>query len=249
MSDAKNNRVAMGTWWFALVAIAVAVIGIVFSRPRVPEYQGRSAKQWLGDVFGLSRVGNTKSDDIAGAIAAFRAMDTNGVSFLVQALDQREHPLNEIYRCVSRQLPSVARDWLPLPVSVEELASAAGIVLLKIRDGTPSRTFPRLVHLLNAESPHTRQLAADLVQHYTTNYRNLNLSQFQFELVRALRDTNDWIRIDVAYALMSARLNVPELVPALKSALTNSSSSIRDAARQAIEATVTVFNPTNHHAP
>lgn len=245
MSEATHTRALNGSWWIALALAVVAVfIGLVLSRPRVPEYQGRSAKMWLGDVF-CGRPGNSQ----AAAIAAFRAMGTNGVTFLVEALDQREHPLNQIYRRAYGKLPLATQRWLPPPVDFDTLANSASLALLNIRDEAHGRTFPRLLRLLEAGNPRTRLHVAGVVQHYALNYPDLNLVEFKPELVRALRDTNDWVRIEIAATLIQARIDLPDLTNALTPSLTNSDSNIRDAARQTIANAVAVFASTNHHAP
>ena len=247
MNEAKQSRVLKETWWLALALVAVGFvfIGMVMARPRMLEYQGRSARLWLGDVFGPARAGSSQTE----AIAAFRALGTNGVAFLVESLDQRERPLNEIYRGIFSILPSAAQSRLPPPVDLDTLANAASLVLMNVRDELPGRAFPSLVRLLEADNPRTRLHAAGVVKHYASNYRELNFAEFRSKLIGALRDPNDWIRIDIALVLSSARINVPELAAALTPSLTNSDAIIRSAARQTLANARASFVSTNHDAP
>ena len=135
-------------------------------------------------------------------------------------------------------------------MDADALANAASFLLLNVRDGAPEQTFSRLVQLLAASNPRTRLYAAGVVQHYALNYPQVNFASFRPELVRALNDSNDWIRIDVVMALDNAKLGGPELIPALKPGLTNSDPMIRHAA----QATMNQLSTTNlvsvrNHAP
>ena len=69
-------------------------------------------------------------------------------------------------------------------------------------------------------------------------------------MIRALNDTNPWVRIEAASALNAAKLSGPELIPALQAALTNTEPVIRNAARATIrEVEAAVAVPHAAHPP
>ncbi|MBI3853706.1 MAG: hypothetical protein HY298_25965 [Verrucomicrobia bacterium] len=212
----------------------------------MPSYAGRSAESWLRDVFGST----TSRKSQTAAIAAFSEMGTNGVAFLVESLERRDGALSLLYRRLFTRLPPMLRQRLTAPVDTDSLANAASLVLLNVRDSAPERTFPRLVRLLSSDHSRTRLYAAGVVQHYALNYRQFDFAPFRAELVGALRDTNDWIRIEVVIALDALNLSGPKLLPALRAALTNSNPTIRNAA-QATADRLEAKNAaaTRYHAP
>ena len=223
------------------------MIALVFvpTRSTMPSYGGRSAESWLRDVFSTASSGNSQT----AAIEAFREMGTNGIVFLVEALNRRDNTWDRFYQRVFAKLPPVLRQKMPRPVYASALASAAILVLFNVRDTAPEQTLPRLARLLSASNPRTRLDAASVLKHYDQNHPGLDIARFRSELIPVLNDENDWTRIEVATVLDTARLGGPELIPALKPALTNSSPLIRSAAQAIVDHLEAANATARSHAP
>ena len=225
----KTKRRLTFHWRIAAAATIVlaVLVGWASSWSTGPSYGGRYGEAWLRDVFAPNGAGTSQTS----AIAAFNQMGTNGIAFLVESLDRRETAWIRFYRVAYGKLPQSLRRRVRQPIPADTLANAASLVLLNVRDDSPEKSVPRLVRLLGAPNPRTRLYAAGVIQHYALNYSKFSFAPFRPELVRALADTNDWIRIDIALALENAKLGGPELLPAVKPALTNSDPVIRNAAQ------------------
>ena len=245
MSLASNNHFLKWAGWVVLAILVKALIVLAFAPPRMPSYQGRSAERWLRSVFSSSATGNSQTT----IVSAFREMGTDGVNFLVETLDRKPTSGSRVYERIFYEFPLEVRQWLPEPLDADTLANAASLVLMNIHDDFPARTFPRLVHLLSAENPRTRLHCATVVQHYASNYPELNFGPYRPELIRALQESNAWTRILIAHSLLSAHLNGPEIKDSLSLLLTNSNQNIRELSEKVIQATAITFVPTNHHAP
>ena len=137
---------------------------------------------------------------------AFREMGTNGIAFLVEALDRRDNTMSRFYRRLYPKLPAAIGRRLAEPVEPDALAHAASLVLLNVRDDTPERTLPRLIQLLAAENPQTRLRVAITVQHYSLNYPNLDFARFRLDLARILNDSNDLVRLNAVLVMERAKL-------------------------------------------
>ena len=231
MNTEGNKRWCLASLWglIAAVMFPMIVFALVIARPHAPRYAGRSAERWLRGVVGTAR--NSASQ--TAAIAAFREMGTNGIGFLVKSLNRRDHAWSRLYQQIYPKLPSVMQR-LPPPLKADTLVEAACLVLLNLRDDAPEQTVTGLVRLLSAENPLTRLDAAVVLQYYTRTYPALDLASFRPDLLRALSDTNDWTRIQVATALRNAKLGGPECIAALQPALTNRDVTLQMAARLAI---------------
>ena len=215
-------------------------------RPDAPAYAGRSAESWLRGVFGTSSAANSQM----AALAAFREMGTNGIAFLVEALDRRDNTIDRFYRRIYPKLPAAIGRRLAEPVEPDALAHAASLVLLNVRDDTPERTLPRLIQLLAAENPRTRLHVASTVQHYSLNYPNLDFARFRLDLARILDDSNDWVRLNAVLVMERAKLGGPELAAALRPALTNSDGTIRRAAQSTLDRIeITNADPPRQNTP
>ncbi len=197
----------------------------------MPSYQGRSAENWLEAAFNMQI--NIKSQQ--ACVAAFQSMGTKGISFLLDSLDENATYSEKVYASFHAQLPLLVQERIPGPRPLKMLGAAANLVLMAVRDSMPERTLPRLVQLLSANDPQTRQRAAGLIQHYLSDYPQLDCAPFRPQLIQALNDADDLTRIIVANVLIDAKIVDPKLVPALQSALTNSQPFIRDAAQMTLD--------------
>jgi hypothetical protein len=230
-------------WWIVPIIGVIALVAVLSKtgRPTMPSYQGRSAESWLGAAFNMQITTHSQQ----AFFTAFQSMGTNGISFLLDSIDWKASFSEKAYASCYAKLPLTVQRRIPSPRYPKMLGAAANLVLLNVRDSAPERTLPRLVQLLSANDPQTRQMAAGLIQHYMSNYPRLDYSAFRPQLVQALNDTDDWTRILAAIALINAKLAGPEVVSALKSSLTNSQPDIR----QAAQITLDRLETTNSLAP
>lgn len=240
-----NSRFVNWAGWASCATLVVALFVFVLTLPRMPSYQGRSAEKWLRSVFSYSSTGTSQSL----AIAAFRAMGTNGVKFLVKALDRPDTTLNQLYVQWFNKFPAALRQSLPEPVSADTLASAASLVLLNISDETPRKTFSQLMSLLDAKNPRTRLHVSSVVGQYIARYPEIDLTPYRPQLVRALGDTNDWMRFNIGASLLRFYKIFPELTDSFRPALTNANPDIRVAAAMVLSQLSAIKSNEITHVP
>ncbi len=190
-------------WWIVGVVLltAAAVLSGILPRERIPSYGGRSATDWLRDVFG-----SQNATGQGAAIDAFREMGAHGTVFLVGALGYHETLPRAIYRRIYVSVPALIRRGWHSPESQDTLANAASLVLMNVRDADPQRTFPNLVRLLASPHPRTRLYAAGVVEIYALNYRELDLAPYRSQFMAASHDTNIWIQRHMDGVLTAAHL-------------------------------------------
>jgi hypothetical protein len=223
-------------WIFAVVLLA-ALLFVVLSATQesVPSHAGRSAEAWLRDVFGPRRLAAANPGAVQReALDAFRHMDTNGINFLVEALERDDTFWNRLALKLHPKLPAAIRQQLPEPIRADTLKSAASLVLLNVRNPQPEMTFPNLVELLGSSNPRTRLFAWGVVSHYPLRYRTLDIEPYAPQFRRALGDTNYWIRVYAANTLQYANLAGPEMIPALSPALTSGDPTLSNAVHSVI---------------
>jgi hypothetical protein len=140
------------------VLLAAAVWLLIENRPTYagPEYNGRTARQWLGDVF----VPNRQRE----AMAAFREMGTNAYPVLIQRLAKKDTETEKLNRWIYPRLPA----WLQLhwkrPVSAQEqqtLWSATELIITNSRE--KRQLLPDLVRILEDPKCGSRQYTLTLV--------------------------------------------------------------------------------------
>lgn len=181
----------------------------------MPGYDGRSAEWWLRHSEG---------------VAAFEKMGPDGSDFLIMALGRNENVLSQWYRRAIRKLPPQASRWLLQPSNAENQANAASQILEV--SGFEQRRLSGLVTLLKHHNSRTRARAARIVSRYAQRYgKNIDLAQFQPELMRNLNDENLDTRLSIAGALNVAEIGSAEVIEALRPALTNGDLRIRRLAK------------------
>jgi len=235
----KTRRRRRAARWLAILLVPLVFMAIMVwtaPRPMDVKYGGRSADAWLRDTFGPQSSGATR----AAAIDAFEHMGTNGMTFLVESLDVSQSLWTRVrLKIYWRSPPSVRKHLSPPPPVGAVLATASRLVLAGMRDSAPDHTAGQLARLLNSGNEVTRQNAAEVFEYYTSTYPAVNYGRFRPELVRALGDSNPQTTIRIVLAMHHAKLDGPELVPALLEATTNSNVNIKLAADAALEDVLT----------
>jgi HEAT repeat protein len=164
-------------------------------------------------------------------------MGTNGIAFLVEALDRRDNTLDRFYRHLYPKLPAAVRLRFDEPVSADTLANAASLALINVRDATPEQTVPRLVQLLAAANPRTRLYAAGVLGDYAMRdpqYPHLQFVCLIPKMLGALNDSNEWVRINLADALGRVGPAAKDVLPALEKQLKDDSMAVRIHAAKAM---------------
>lgn len=233
----NGNRRVPAVWIFAVVLLA-ALLFVVFlaTQEKVPSHAGRSADDWLRDVFGPRRLAAANPGAVQReAIDAFRHMGTNGIGFLVEALGRDDTFWNRLALKLHAKLPPVLRQRLPEPIRANTLKNAASLVLRNISDPQPEKTFQRLVEMLGSSNTITRERAWSLVPGYSTRYRTLNIEPYEPQFRQALDDTNYWIRVRAIITLRDANLAGPEMIPALIPVLTNGDPTLSNLVQSVIQ--------------
>lgn len=195
---------------FVLVGMLIAVATVVtlwLSSPQMPEYGGRTAEQWLTEVYSTNRV---------AALHAFREMEPESVPFLIRVLRRKETTWHKFYRQIYRVVPKSVQKRLPSPVPRVPLVvvwNAAQAAL--INDRGARTALPQLVRMLQQKGiPSHNQIAGVIVSVAGPGDESCVPG-----LARCLRDNDPGIRQTVATALNrfghTAKAAVPELTAAL----------------------------------
>ncbi len=82
------------------LGLGAVVLVRSFSRNRMPVYQGRSAQEWLGEVFTTNQ---------GAALHAFRTMGTNALPVVLHAFEKRDSAWDKFYQKKYPQLPARCR--------------------------------------------------------------------------------------------------------------------------------------------
>jgi HEAT repeat protein len=137
---------------------------------------------------------------------------------------------------VLRNLQKMGAQAVPAEVQAlsqtGEIGSAAELALLNNRGAT--NVLPDIVRLLGDKNPEVRQRAAGIVMdQITTRTRSPDISLLP-ALIRALNDTNEYVREDLAIAFSKFGTAAESAVPALVTALDDSSARVRITAAMAL---------------
>jgi HEAT repeat protein len=137
---------------------------------------------------------------------------------------------------VLRNLQKMGAQAVPAEVQAlsqtGEIGSAAELALLNNRSAT--NVLPDIVRLLGDKNPEVRQRAAGIVMdQIATRTRSPDISLLP-ALIKALNDTNEYVREDMAVAFSKFGTAAESAVPALVKALDDGSARVRIAAAMAL---------------
>jgi HEAT repeat protein len=115
-----------------------------------------------------------------------------------------------------------------------EIGSAAELALLNNRSAT--NVLPQVVPLLESKNPEVRLRAASIVMDRIVNAAHFDSANANFlpVLIRALDDTNKYVRGEMALALSKFGSSGEAAVPALTKALDDESARVRISAAMAL---------------
>jgi len=139
---------------------------------------------------------------------------------------------------VLRNLQKMGAQAVPAEVQAlsqtGEIGSAAELALLNNRSAT--NVLPKIVSLLEDKNPQVRRSAAGLVMDQIANADHFDPRNISFlpVLIRALNDTNEYVREDMAIALSKFGTAAESAVPALVKALDDGSARVRIMAAMAL---------------
>ncbi len=175
------------------------------ARNRMPVYQGRTAQEWLGEVFTTNQ---------SAAMQAFRAMGTNALPVILHAFEKRDSAWDKFYQKNYPKLPAGMRKHLTPPLADQMGWSAAELVFLNM--GQSTEAMPALARMLADKN----NLAKAIILPCFTARLNLGETNYVPLLIDFLLSTNANERVQAAFAL-------GRFGPLAKSAVPKLSLSIR----------------------
>src|ERR1700722_1783893 len=107
-----------------LLVIFLAILVSISSPGNMPSYQGKTARQWLNEVFTTNQT---------AALNAFREMGSNALPILVQAMRKKDSKWDRFYRGLHPKLPGFVRNRVSEPSAPDrDRWSAAQVVLMNV---------------------------------------------------------------------------------------------------------------------
>jgi hypothetical protein len=197
----------------ALIAVLAAGVALwlLLSKPGqvAPVYQGRTAEQWLGQVFTTNQT---------AALATFQQMGLEVMPVLVRAFEKSDSRWDKFYQWAYPKLPSLVRVRLSSPVPARVTWSAASLVLLNHRAyrSEPGKVLPDLLRLLEDKNNQAHAYIIGPV----IGVVGPNSTNCLPALIRCLQATDPGVRREAAVGLEqigpSAKAAVPDLTAVLK---------------------------------
>ena len=232
-----------------LITVAILLfIGAVIALFKIrttpaAQYQGRSASYWLDCVFQTTyppKSGPSQRE----AFAAFRAMGTAALPFLLAELERPETTSAKLHMWLYRALPKTVSKHLPKP-NYNLRQSAANLMLM---NNNHRPAVPQLVRIVKNSGPKPRELALDLLTTtvheseavylpvFETCLKDTNArcrysavtiigqigpsaAQTEPKITPLLSDSDDLVRMHAAYALWQITQKTNASVPVLKALL------------------------------
>jgi hypothetical protein len=145
-----------------LLAIAVWLLIELRPAPAGYTYQGKTVRQWLGEVFTTNQT---------TAILAFRSMGTNAFPDIIRELKRNESVLSRIVLKNYHFLPASLKSHWPPPQNEQNYWSAAQLVLINEPD-TSWKIMPHLLQILENKKYKSRFPWVIQVMVQTANPRN-----------------------------------------------------------------------------
>lgn len=188
--------------------LAAAVWLLIENQPASdgPVYQGKTAWEWLGDVWGANQ---------EQAFEAFRQMGSNAVPFLVHELQKKDSTWRRFYTRNYPKLPQAIRKHLTWPVDDAIRWEWAKTVLVRLN---ANAAIPDLTHLLTESNGERQRIVLEALGNLV-GPRDTNCIP---QLINFLGSTNFGICWD-AMAVLERIGPDPRTIPALTS-LTNSTN-------------------------
>lgn len=118
-----KKRIVIAVAVVLALGIAVAMLLGRPSRRAMPVYQGRTAQEWLVEVFTTNQM---------AAMNAFRAMGTNALPVLVRSFEKQDSAWDRFYQRNYPKLPVSVKKHLSPPLADQQRWSAAELVALNV---------------------------------------------------------------------------------------------------------------------
>ncbi|HEY2572832.1 MAG TPA: HEAT repeat domain-containing protein, partial [Verrucomicrobiaceae bacterium] len=177
-------------------------------------YQGRTAQEWLGEVFTTNQ---------AAAFQAFRAMGTNGLPAIVHGFEYRDSAWAKFYQRIYPKLPAMWQRRHSPPVSEQAMRSSAGLLLLNTGQQDARPILPALVKLLAEKD----QPARGAILSASTHLFRPGDSDYVPILAQCFADPNNYVRLPAATCLASIGPAAKPAIPALTAALKDPDLNLR----------------------
>lgn len=211
-----------------IITIAAALLltaGILLnlwrtSRKPMPVYQGKTADQWLVEIFSSNQL---------VALQAFHEMGTNAFPVLVEAFKKRDSAWRRAYARIYRKLPNSWQKHLAPPVQPQNLWSAAQLVLIN-NQREAKKLLPELARLLENKSLESRQYVISTIIPLVGPIN----TECVPGLMSCLGETNKFLRVEAIEGLGQIGPGAKESAPALMSALADTNVEIRVSAAHAL---------------
>lgn len=131
-----KKRIAITVAVVLALGIAMALLLGTSSRRDMPVYQGRTAQQWLGEVFTTNRM---------QALKALREMGPNVLPVIVRAFEKEDSAWDRFYQRKYPKLPFWLHSRLSRPMADEERWSAAEMAAINVSAKAAVPDFTRLM--------------------------------------------------------------------------------------------------------
>jgi len=208
------------------LAAAVAMLAIYASRQKAPFYAGRPLNYWVHEF----RAGGPRREK---AEAAFRAMGTNAVPFLIAALNKKESFFHRNYAAVVRRLPAAVQPlFLRSREAPEFLRARAAVTLADMRAPATSNTVAALRRAVDDPFFGARNNAVVAIGN--TAPKTSAAAQAVAALIHATKDTNFMVRANAYWQLGKFLPEASEAIPVLQRGLSDPESRVRTAAEHGL---------------
>jgi len=219
----RKRRIYLG---LLLLAVAVGAI-VVWSRAeREPEYGGKKLSEWVDGT-------DTNRARTEEAAEAIRQIGTNALPYLLKWMFYETPPWKaKLYAAVNDVIRSINSGWQI--TETKNLNRMNGAFAAFVALGPVAKiAIPDLVHGVQND-PARRGLYGSPREH-SARYILVKLgSEAVPALVACLANQDDWVRFFAITQLNAMGSNALPALPALKRALTDPDSNVRDAATNAI---------------
>lgn len=195
-----------------LAAAALVAIGLWVHSAWMPSYGGKTAEEWLGQVFTTNQ---------PQAMEAFRKMRPDTLPFVMRELQSRETRWDRYYFRKYPTLPAWLKKRLPQPILKSVVWERSRLVLMSEPDAR--KMLPELARILEGRNVQIRPQIAGIIY----NLAGPGDEGIAPALGRCLKDSDPDVRWTVAQTLGRIGPGAKAAIPELAAALNDPSPTVR----------------------